>query len=165
MKLLKSSILVSALLLALPGWAQAQNPNGSIRLKNEAFKEVEVAGEQGATNYELVPLKSAPPGEEVIYITTFTNAGDQPADDIVITNPVPDNVVYKAGSAFGAGTEITFSADGGETFAKPGELTVRTEGGSTRAAGPDDYTHVRWRYTGSLEPGQEGTVMFRAIIE
>ena len=50
--------------------------------------------------------------------------------------------MYVDGSAFGPGTEIQFSVDGGATFAPAGELNV-SENGEVRQAEANDFTHVR----------------------
>ena len=46
------------------------------------------------------------PGTEVIYTITAKNAGDEPADQVVVTNPVPAQTRYVEGSAAGANTDI-----------------------------------------------------------
>jgi uncharacterized repeat protein (TIGR01451 family) len=148
-------------LLSLAAYAQ----QGSIRLKNEVFKEIEVTAAGGRKEHKLVPPGKALPKDEIVYITSFSNVGDRPATDIEIINPVPNNSLYKDGSAFGAGTDIGFSVDGGKSYGKPAALTVKDAAGATVPAQPKDYTHIRWIYKSELQPGQESTVMFRTVLQ
>ena len=154
-------LFVLIALISVSVWAQ----QGSIKLKNEAFKEVTVTDENGKTEYKLVDPGTVVPKDEIVYITTFENISDRPVSNIEIINPLPNNSIYKAGSAFGAGTVITYSVDNGDSYAAPGELTVEDEDGQSRAATHEDYTHIRWLYTQELQPGKAGTVMFRTIIK
>jgi hypothetical protein len=39
-----------------------------------------------------------------------------------------------------------------------------TEGGETRAAGPEDFTHIRWVMQGELNTGSQGTARFAAVL-
>src|SRR4030095_6658705 len=105
-------VLVSQL-AALPAIAQ-QNP---ILVKNVAETEVEVKNPQGVVEKKRVPMDKATRGTEVIYTTTFTNQGSKPAGNIAITNPVPANTTFVGGSTFGENTDVTFSIDGGKTYA------------------------------------------------
>lgn len=136
-----------------------------IQLKNEAFKEKLIVKEDGSEEYELIPPGLAIPGDEIIYISTFVNIGKEDVTDIVITNPVPNNSLYKVGTAFGSGTEITFSVDGGKTYAKPEALKIKDTQGVPRTATAKDYTAIRWVFKGSLKPGEESTVTFRTILQ
>ena len=148
-------------LAAFPAIAQ-QNP---ILVKNVAETEVEVKNPQGVVEKKRVPLDKATPGTEVIYTTTFTNQGSKPAGNIAITNPVPANTTFVGSSAFGDNTDVTFSIDGGKTYAPADKLRVRTPEGRERAAVPSDYTHIRWTYQGDLAPARTGSAGFRAVIQ
>ena len=105
------------------------------------------------------------PGTEVIYTITAKNTGTEPADNIVVTNPVPPQTVYVDGSAFGAGTNITFSVDGGKTYNTPDKLSVKNATGVPRPATAEDYTNVRWTLPFSLQPGQEAPVWYRVRVK
>ena len=72
-----------------------QNP---ILVKNVAETEIEVKNPQGVVEKKRMPLDKATPGTEVIYTTTFTNQGSKPAGNIAITNPLPNDTIYVAGS-------------------------------------------------------------------
>jgi uncharacterized repeat protein (TIGR01451 family) len=127
--------------------------------------EVEVKNAHGAIEKQRVPVSKAVPGTEVIYTTTFTNQGNEPVADIGITNPIPENTVYLAASAAGEHSAITYSIDGGKTFATADKLIVKTPEGRERLALASEYTHIRWAYRGELPAGKTGSASFRVVIK
>ena len=156
MKFLTAMIL---LLLALNAAAQSHLEVQTTVQKQEVFVNA-----QGEEEMRLVPADTVLPGETVFYTITFTNVSNEVADRVVITNPIDESLVYLDGSAFGAGMDIVFSVDGGESFAAASELTV-TEDGEVRAAEPRDFTHVRWVMRNDLAAGAQGTARFAAVLE
>ncbi len=158
----KRFFIAAILLVPVSIVAQQQ---GMIEFTNKAFKEVAVTNAQGETEYKLIEPGLVLPNDEIIYIITFKNIGDQAVSNIKITDPIPNNSEYKSGSAFGAGTIIEFSVDGGETYAAAEELLVKDATGIERKATAKDYTSIRWTYTEPLQPGKEGTVTFRTTIK
>ncbi len=101
----------------------------------------------------------------MIYTITAKNTGSEPADNIVVTNPIPAQTVYVEGSAFGAGSQITFSVDGGKNYDTAGNLKVKDASGKSRAATAEDYTHVRWTLAFSLKPGESAPVWYRVRVK
>ncbi len=154
--------MIGAILLTLSLTAMAQE--GHLNVQTTVQKETVVTDENGVQETQLVPAETVVPGERVIYTITFENISDQPADDIVITNPISADLTYVDGSAFGPGTAIEFSVDGGATFAAANELTV-VEDGASRAATPDDFTHIRWVMQNELAVGAQGTARFTAQLK
>lgn len=149
--------------------AQAQAPaSGGVQLVNVAQKEIEVE-EAGKRVRKLVEPGKMIPGDEVVYTITYTNKGTRAADRVVVTNPVPQHTKLRAGSPEGANAEITYSADGGKSFAVADRLTVAARDTSgkavTRAAVAADLTHVRWALKEPLAPGASGFVRFKAVIQ
>lgn len=160
--------LVSSLVLALATLAVQAQPApraGSIELRNVAEKEVTTTDAGGKATTRRVAATKAMPGEEVIYTSVFRNIGTRPAGDINVTNPVPANTTYVGGSAFGENATITFSADGGKTWAPADKLKVRGADGKERAAAVSEITHVRWSYRGELPAGRESSVGFRVTVD
>lgn len=155
-------VLLSLSFVLAPASARAE---GDILVQSIAEVEREVADAAGRKVKKREPVKVAVPGTQVIYTTRFTNKGAQPAGNVVIDNPVPKDTTFVAGSAFGANTAITYSVNGGKSYDAPAKLRVATPDGKGRAAEPADYTHIRWRYTGNLAPGQGGEVGFRVLIK
>lgn len=145
-----------------PATAQAE---GDILVQSLAEVEREVADAAGRKVKKREAVKVAVPGTTVIYTTRFTNQGAKPAGNVVIDNPIPKDTTFVAGSAFGANTAITYSVNGGKAYDVPARLRVATADGKGRAAEPADYTHIRWRYTRDLAPGQSGEVGFRVVIK
>jgi uncharacterized repeat protein (TIGR01451 family) len=148
--------LSSSLLLA----AQA----GSISVKNVAETEIKVV-ENGVPVIKRVPVQKALPDSEIIYTTTFKNMIDKPASDIVIDNPIPNDSIYKAGSALGNNTSISYSINGGKTYGIPDALKIKGKDGKERQALPSEYTHIRWVYQGSLAAGKSSDISFRTIVK
>ena len=127
-------------------------------------KEAVIVNEAGESEAQLVAADLVVPGETVFYTITFTNVSAEPADNVVITNPIAEDLMYVDGSAFGPGMDIVFSVDGGITFAAADELTV-VNGDEVRDARASDFTHVRWVMKNDLEAGAQGLVRFAAILE
>ena len=155
-----SSVL---LMLVMSAFALADE-QGHLNVRTIVQKEEVTVTESGDKETRLVPAGTVVPGERVVYTITFQNISEEPAENIVITNPISGELTYVDGSAFGPGTEIQFSVDGGQTFADRDALTV-TENGETRAAVADDFTHVRWVMQTELAAGAQGMARFAAVLE
>lgn len=138
---------------------------GAVEVKSIAEVEVEVVNYKGKKELKRQPVEKAVPGTEVIYTTTFKNLIAKPVGNIAITNPVPNDTVYKGGSAVGTNTDITFSVDGGKTWGTPDKLKLKGKDGKERIALPAEMTHIRWTYRGELPVGKTGEVSFRAAIK
>lgn len=152
--------MTAIFLTLLAATASAQD---YLEVETTAQKQEVYVNEAGEEATRMVVAERVLPGETVYFTVTFTNISDEVADDVVITNPIAEDLVYVDGSAFGPGTEIQFSVDG-VTFAAAGELTV-SEDGATRAAKAADYTHVRWVMQNDLAAGAQGTVRFAAVLK
>lgn len=141
------------------------NTSNAIELTSIVEQEVTTLDEQGNKVVKRVPAEKVLPGKEVIYTTRFKNNGSEPAEDIVISNPIPQHTVYKLNSAAGKGTQVTYSANGGKSFHSSNQLRVVAQDGSERVAEAKDYTDIRWIYQGQLQPGDEGVVEFRVVLQ
>lgn len=156
MKILTSLILILAAVVAA-----AQEP---LEVQTIVQKQETFVNDAGETEKRLVAADVVVPGERVFYTITFTNSGDEPADNVVITNPIAAGLVYIDGTAFGPGADIQFSVDDGRSFAAADTLTV-TEDGQSRAAEASDFTHIRWVMRSELAAGAQATARFAAILE
>lgn len=143
-------------------WSQEK---GAVELKAVAEMEVEVVNDDGQKEIQRVPAAKVVPGDVVIYTIYYTNNGADSAENFVITNPVPEHMAYLAESAGGENTEITFSVDGGKSYSVPGDLTIADSEGNPKAAGPSDYTHIRWMLNQPVAPEGTGYVFFKAQLE
>lgn len=155
--------LMSVILITFAAVAVAQE-QGHLDVQTTVQKEEVTINEAGESQKRLVPAEVVVPGETVFYTITFMNVSAEPADNVVITNPIAEDLMYVDGSAFGPGMDIHFSVDGGATFAAANELTV-VENGEVRDAIAADFTHVRWVMQNDLDAGAQGTARFAAILE
>ena len=162
-----SRLLFTATLLTLLGGYSlaAQAADRDIKVTSIAEVEVVTPGKDGNKTVKRVPAEKAVPGTEVVFTNKFENVGNKTANEIVIDNAIPNYTIYKAGSTFGKDTVAVFSADGGKTFDAADKLTIQGADGVRRNALPNEYTHIRWTYTGQLPPGKTGEVGFRAAIK
>jgi len=160
MKTLQNLALLTFGLVAAAAYAQEQ---GHLNVRTIVQKEEVTVNEAGDTERHLVPADTVVPGDDVVYTITFTNISDETAENVVITNPISESLTYVAGSAFGPGTVIEFSVDGGRTFGSADDLVVGTNGGE-RPAEVGDFTHVRWTMQNALEAGAQGMAQFRARL-
>lgn len=138
--------------------------SGQLNVKTTVQKELLVEKDNGEIERQLVAADSVVPGDNVIYTITFTNIGTEATENVVIVNPIAENLSYIEGSAFGPGTKIEFSADGGESFAAAEELMVASSEGQ-RPATIEDYTHLRWTLLNDLAAGAQGMAQFRARLD
>lgn len=163
MKTRHRSTLAVAALLALANLAHAAD-KGCIELKTVAESEQEYTNDAGQKAKRLVPAAKVVPGDEVVWTITAKNVCDKAADNIVIANPVPEQMQYVANSALGIGADIAYSVDGKE-FAEPAALVIHDANGIRRAAAADDYRAVRWTYKSAFAPGAIAFVRYRAIVK
>jgi len=158
--LLAASFAVSAAYGQTLAYAQEA---GHLKLMTVVQKEEITVSASGERESELVEANTVVPGDSVVYTITFENVSEDAAENITITNPVPVNLTYEPGSAFGPGTVIEFSVDGGQQYGSPESLFV-TDNGDVRPARADDYTHIRWVLQDELPAGAQGMARFRARL-
>ncbi len=138
---------------------------GAIRIQTSADVEIIETDASGDTVIRLEPASKVVPGDIVIYTVSFSNTGSEPAENVVITNPVPRHMEYVDGTAFGPGADISFSIDGGQSWGTPEELVVTAADGSERPALASDYTDIRWILRNELQPGAQGFARFRTRLQ
>ena len=153
-----------AALIVLGLFASLANAS-PIVVQTIAEKEIRTVNADGDVKTEMAPAEAVVPGDEVVYTVTFANEGNEPASNIVVTDPVPAQMRYVEHSAFGPGTDITFSVDGGKTFAARDELVVTDASGNARPARASELTHIRWGFRQVLAPGERGYARFKAVLD
>jgi uncharacterized repeat protein (TIGR01451 family) len=138
----------------------------AVTLTTTVQKVEHVKAADGTVSSQLVPADKVVPGDEVKYTIVFKNDANVPVDagTVVITNPVPENTAYVAGSAFGSGTRIHFSVDGASNFGSPDDLTVVRDGIKVPAAGTD-YTTIKWTFGPALAPAAQSYVSFNVRLK
>lgn len=137
----------------------------ALTAEQKVFKEVVTVSADGTPVTQRVEADLVTPGETVVYALTYLNDEGESASDIVLTMPVPEVVIYKEGSAEVAQMRITYSADGGKSFASREAVRVSDEAGSTRVADAAEITHIRWTRLTALAPGEAAELSFAGILK
>ena len=156
-------VFVVAIAALAAAWAQSAL--AQVELVNTIKKVETYVDEDGSVQRRLVEAASVIPGDELQYTVKFVNRGDLSVDagTIVITDVIPVHTEYLDGTAFGSGTEVSFSVDG-ESFAPPAELSVVRDGVESPASAKD-YRSIRWHFAPELAPGSEGYVTFNVRLK
>jgi uncharacterized repeat protein (TIGR01451 family) len=118
----------------------------------------------GTRTKAWIPATDIREGQIVYYTVKIRNPGTTAAHNVVVTKAVPANTHYLADSAAAPGAVVSFSIDGGVTFAPARGLLVRDSRGVQRAAAPETYTHIRWQLRYPLAPGAIAYARFRAVF-
>ncbi len=164
-KTIQNHFLNCFLMIALAMFSlSAIAKEGAIRFSNNAYKQVITTDKKGDKKFDYVEPKLALPGDIILYEIKFKNISKQSVSNIVVNNPLPNNSRYRAGSASGKSTIITFSVDG-KHYQSPGKLTVKDKTGQSRLAKPGEYRAIRWVYEKPLKPGEEGLVSYKTQIK
>ena len=148
-------LLLAAL---MPDQALAAN---QVALDNAVFVERVSTDAQGKQRILLEEPKVVVPGDRLVFVLAYRNAGAQPADKFVITNPMPSAVSF----ADAGDTRPLVSVDGGKQWGLLSDLSVPMTGGTRRAAQPADVTHVRWAFQNPIPVGGTGKLMFRGVVK
>lgn len=158
-KRIVSAVIGIILATAAGAWAQ-----GHIKLTSMAHVEKEVVNEQGKKEFRKVLAEKVIPGTEVIFTTYYENISDEAVENAVITNAVPQHMIFQEGSVRGNGTRVNYSIDGGKSYDAPANLFIFDGSGRKFAARPQDYTHIRWTFDSPLPSGAKGEVSFKAVL-
>ncbi|MFC3579061.1 hypothetical protein [Sphingomonas hylomeconis] len=135
---------------------------GPLTLTSDVRMEKRVAAADGTTRTTLVKADRAVPGDRVVFVLSYRNTGAQPLSDVVLANPVPKNMAYRAPALNSAAPELSVD---GKTYGTLAALRVPAGTGGLRAAGPDDVTTVRWRLPSPIPAGSEGKLAFQAVLK
>jgi uncharacterized repeat protein (TIGR01451 family) len=137
---------------------------GQVALKAVAEQEVREVNADGEEIVKRVLASKVVPGGQVIYTITATSLADEPVENIQIEDPIPEHMTYVMNSVEGGDAAVTFSVDGGKTFAAGDGLSVADASGARRPAKAADYTHVRWLFAEPLAARGTRSVSFRAQL-
>jgi len=146
-------------------WAGNVGAAGALQLSNEVFQEIEIKAPDGKIERKTVPAARVVPGTEVVYVITYRNDGDKPAEKVTVTNPVPKELEYVTAASIAGESAPDVSVDGGKNYGALSRLTVTSADGKSRPATSADVTHVRWALKSIVKPGDEGKVSFRAKLK
>ena len=118
----------------------------------------------GRAPVELVPADNVVPGDRVIYTLEVRNGAQTALDAPSFSYPIPEHMRYIADSAVGPGAVVSYSVDGGHTFARAEDLKVKGPDGKLRAAVGADYTDIRWQLKNPLKANSVAFVRFRTVV-
>ena len=134
---------------------------GPLSVTSTAMVEIKTQGADGTTKVSLAPARRVVPGDRLTFVVTYRNTGGAALSDLAIVNPVPDAVAFRAAANGSPAPEVSVD---GRIFAPLATLRVTGPEG-TRAATPDDVTHVRWRLARLLTAGGEGRLAYQAVLK
>ena len=161
---LTSNVVCFVIANALPHYALAQDSVPvETTLKAEVLEKIQLS--DGRQSQRLIPAAVITQGDVVYYTVHVRNPTTVPARDVQVIQRIPENTRYVPNSASGPSVDITFSADGGQTFDSAKALSVLTAAGAVRPATASDYTHIRWQLRNVLAPGAVALVRFQAVFE
>jgi hypothetical protein len=149
-------IAAAAAALAVPALAA-----GPLQVTSRILVERRVAAADGTTRLVAAPRDRAAPGNRLIVELAYRNTGTRPIGDLVLADPVPAALAYRAPAEGTPAPELSVD---GTRFASLADLVVALPGGGRRAARPDDVVAVRWRLPAALAAGAGGTLSFRAVL-
>jgi uncharacterized repeat protein (TIGR01451 family) len=162
MRSITIALALALALAALAPLAVAQE-KGCIELATLAQTEVTDTGPDGKPRTRLAEASTVVPGTTVVWSIRATNVCNQPAGNVVVDSPVPQEMAFVADSATNATFGVSFSLDG-QRYGAPSELEVREADGSVRKARADEYRHVRYAMRSALAPGQTVTASHRTVV-
>jgi uncharacterized repeat protein (TIGR01451 family) len=119
----------------------------------------------GRAPVELVPADKVVPGDRVIYTLEVRNGAQAALDAPSFSYPIPEHMRYIADSAVGPGAVVSYSVDGGRTFARAEDLKVKGPDGKLRAAVGADYTDIHWQLKNRLKANSVAFVRFRTVVK
>lgn len=155
-KLILSTVTTALLAVAAPSYA--------LSASQTVEREVVVQMPDGTETVSREAADMVTPGERIVYTLSFTNDDAQPATDLVLTMPVPDEVRFMEGTASNTNMTPVYSADGGKNFTSRAQLRVRDNDGNPQTASSGDITHIRWTVPGPLAVGDTGSLSFKGIL-
>jgi uncharacterized repeat protein (TIGR01451 family) len=133
-----------------------------------AEKKVESLDAQGKTVVSFKAIEgSVQPGDVLRYTLTSENAGDKPASQLVLTQPVPAQTKYVLGSAVANGAKLTYSIDAGKSFVAQPTIQVKLADGKIveKPAPAEMYSHVRWDYSESVKPAAAVRSVYEVAVK
>ncbi len=153
--LVSLSTVVGLLLTPSAAFAASQ-----LQLTSDVFVEKQKQRADGTVTTILEEPNLVTPGDKLVFIVKYKNAGAAPAEKFVLTNPLPKAVAFNGTSD---GLEVV-SIDGGKTWGFLANLRMQDLGGKSRPALMSDVTHIRWNLNRPIAAGSEGKLIFRGIV-
>lgn len=150
-------IILILLMLFAPAAARA---NSDVALESQVFVERVSKDQLGRRKLVLEAPKIVVPGDRLVFILKYRNTSDKSAKNFVVTNPMPNAVMFQGAADDGA----QVSVNGGLNWGRLETLTIRENKGNVRSARLEDVTHVRWPMARAIPVGGSGRLSFRGIV-
>jgi uncharacterized repeat protein (TIGR01451 family) len=111
-------------------------------------------GKEQVTWSEIKKDTTVQKGTVLRFQVVSKNEGDRAAEKLTVTQPVPRGTTYTIGSATQGNAEVSYSIDGGKTFAPNPTVQVTLPDGRTelQPAPAEAYSHVRWTMSKAISP-------------
>lgn len=140
---------------AIPAFAQ---PDAPLRWEARSYVERISRDLNGRERRMVVPAQRLSPGDRLIFVLDYRNAGNSPLDGAALTSPVSRHVMLEAPDR-----PVEVSVDGGRSWGRLGHIRLPSGLGGTRIATTQDVTHVRWAVP-PVPPGGSGRLSYRATV-
>jgi uncharacterized repeat protein (TIGR01451 family) len=156
-------LCVLALTLAVSAGVATASANLTGTL--EAYRVV--VNDKGVESF--LPADNARPKDVIEYRLTYSNAGDEPIQQILITDPVPIGTqLLNPAAAQPKNARAEFSIDGGKNYQQWPIMVKKTDGNGDEKlveATPDMVTHIRWTLTEAIRAKGNVTLTYRTVIK
>lgn len=148
--------MILSLLVLMPFPALARQP---VALDAAVFVERVQTDANGHERRTLSEARDLGSGDRLLFLLRYRNGGSSPLQGFTVTNAIPASVRLDLNDP-----SMQVSVDGGHSWERLDALTLRTPLGGTRRATADDVTHVRWKVTNVVAPGEGGRIAYRGIV-
>ena len=158
---------IAPLVAVLPAVTSMAEDLPRVRVGIQVEREVAHYNSAGELVLEREAVDHVEVGDVLVYSLQIVNDGPVAAVRAQVVDPIPENTVLILDSAAGDGTRITYSVDGGSSYAPyPVTQVVSRDGVEEEVPVPaEDYTHVRWTLMQPLEPGEMRTGHFKVRVQ
>ncbi len=148
------TVALLALIASAPAFA------APLEIASDVFVERQQTRADGTVATILEAPKLIVPGDQLVFVVRYRNAGVEPASNFSVTNPIPAAVAF---SGTADRTEVV-SIDGGKNWGFLSHLKVMRADGTIRSALPGDVTHIKWNLNQALAAGAAGKLVFRGVV-
>ena len=161
--------LVALCLVAAFGAAAfAQRQMGARGGRPEVKVELSGSVERGGARLSLERVENVKPGEVLDWQILSSNDGTGAARDYKTVGHIPAGTSFIQGSASAeGGSTVTYSIDGGKTFATQPVVEERQADGSVKqvAAPVSMYTEVRYEWSDALAAGGKLSASYKVRVK
>ncbi len=157
-----ATLTLTALFISTSSVALADT--NAVELNMLAQEQIIVKDDKGHMQTKRVKPTSVIPGDTIVYTTQYTNHGKETATQVLISNEIAKEMNYIAGSADTPLATVSYSIDGGVSFAAEQNLSITDKDGKSHPATASDYTHIRWQIT-EIIPNGQGSVSYMAKVK